>query len=249
MNESTHLKLWETFLSGLAGAVIAAAVTYWGAVEKSKNEAILKNSLADSKEQYLEQIKDSIALIAKAEANAENAVINSQKFITNLASIEERANAILVKLTSIEKNSNTQSINLDKKTLDALKNNLVNDIASIEMPPKAIIAFNLVNCPQGWNEYVPAYGRFLRGIDKTGRGDSDGIRLPGHLQESSILKHSHGIGVNGADTTTVVPGGATQRLAHFKNDGYGGGGQKRTGSEGGNEIRPKNVALLFCIKD
>lgn len=40
--------------------------------------------------------------------------------------------------------------------------------ASSSVPVGAVMAFNLSACPTGWSEYAPAYGRFIRGIDKSG---------------------------------------------------------------------------------
>ena len=55
------------------------------------------------------------------------------------------------------------------------------------MPAGAVIAFNLPACPAGWSEYTPAYGRFIRGIDKSGsKIDPDGQRKPESYQEDAI---------------------------------------------------------------
>ena len=113
MAENKAFTLWVAFLSGLSGAIIAAAVTYWGAVQKSKDEALLQSTLANAKEDYLNQIKDSISQIAKAEANAENAVINTQKIVAELSSTEQLANSILKKLTEAQKISESDSIQLN----------------------------------------------------------------------------------------------------------------------------------------
>ena len=127
MKKDTSTALWISFSSGLAGAIIAAAVTYWAAVEKTKNDAVLKNALADAKEQYLSAIRSSITEIAKAEANAENASINSQKFITRLVSVEERANNILTDLESQSSTSrSTSRIKLDEENLKKIEENLRN---------------------------------------------------------------------------------------------------------------------------
>ena len=109
-----------------------------------------------------------------------------------------------------------------------------------------VVPFNSASCPSGWKEYTPAYGRFIRGLDKS--NEIDPKRKLSSLQEDVIKSHFHEMGVNGADTTTMVPGGAAQRL-DFNSDIYGGGGRKRTHSVGEKETRPKNVALLFCIKE
>ncbi len=248
MTDSKNLKLWESFLSGLAGAVIAAAVTYWSAIDKSKNEAVLRNALADTKEQYLLQIKDSIAKIAKSEANAENAVIDSQKLVVKLASIEERANTILNNLNSAEKSATRKSITLDKETLASIQSGVVEDIEKIQMPSGAVLAFNSTFCPQGWKDYAPAYGKFIRGIDKSGRIDPEGIRLPGSSQEDEFKSHTHKANMEiGAEPTSGGAQAAEAAGAHGRiGSMYTSSGLLQT--TGGLETRPKNIALLYCEK-
>lgn len=101
-------------------------------------------------------------------------------------------------------------------------------------------------------------GMFIRGLNEFEGGQSprqDGLedpdganRIAGDFQRDAISAHNHSMGVNGADTTTMVPGGATQRLAHFKSDQYGSGSPKRTNQSGGKETRPKNVAVYYYLK-
>ena len=58
---------------------------------------------------------------------------------------------------------------------------------AVVMPAGAVIAFNLPACPAGWSEYKPAYGRFIRGIDKSGNKiDPDGQRKEESYQEDAI---------------------------------------------------------------
>jgi len=56
------------------------------------------------------------------------------------------------------------------------------------IPNGAVIAFDLKECPSiGWEEYKLAHGRFVRGIDNSGRRiDPDGTRAPGSHQEDSF---------------------------------------------------------------
>jgi hypothetical protein len=54
------------------------------------------------------------------------------------------------------------------------------------------MAFNLATCPNGWSEYTPAYGRFIRGIDKSGTAiDPDGQRALGNIQTDAFQGHWH----------------------------------------------------------
>jgi hypothetical protein len=98
-------------------------------------------------------------------------------------------------------------------------------------------------------DYKPAYGRFVRGMDPTGEVDPDKIRLPGTTRSDAIVSHTHQIGVTGGDGKEMVPGGATQSLAGFVQDTWGGGPAKHpdSNSGGSTETRPKNVALLYCV--
>lgn len=61
------------------------------------------------------------------------------------------------------------------------------------VPTGAVMAFNLAACPTpGWSEYTPAYGRFIRGIDKSGTAiDPDGQRALGSIQADDFKTHTH----------------------------------------------------------
>ena len=105
-------------------------------------------------------------------------------------------------------------------------------------PTGAVMAFDLTACPTGWTEYEPARGRFLRGIDPTGTNDPDGVRAAGSVQADEFKAHTHS---------------QTQNMYHYsQNMGGGFNGNYSewlfgyTGSAGGAETRPKNVAVIFC---
>lgn len=124
-----------------------------------------------------------------------------------------------------------------------------NAIKTVPIPKGAVLAFNLSECPEtlGWNEYEPARGKFIRGIDPTGSNeiDPDGKRAPGSSQEDEFKDHTHGVRVAyalGGDNThqyyslaAPPPKISGEEEGHIK-------------SKGGLETRPKNVALLYCIK-
>ena len=72
-------------------------------------------------------------------------------------------------------------------------------------PSGAVMAFDLASCPSGWSEYAPAYGRVVRGIDKSGSSiDPDGERLPGDVQDDELKSHLHS--VNPPSTSTNSTG-------------------------------------------
>lgn len=137
----------------------------------------------------------------------------------------------------------------DVKTLDMQVQSLIHkidnkaDIEKIEninIPKGAVVAFDTKECPTGWSEYVQAYGRFIRGIDRSGgKIDPDGERLPGKIQGDLFKSHNHsasgtkGTHKNGSD-------GSGERVTNSAT--------VDSSSSGGNETRPKNVALLYCKK-
>ncbi len=133
------------------------------------------------------------------------------------------------------------------------------------VPAGTIAAFALAACPTGWTEYVPARGRFLRGIDPSGSTtvDAAGIRAPGSLQEGSFVMNNAGsatdirvfnlgsegfAGLNYDNAATSAPGFSGRWIQAT------GSPYVTNGSWGANTIdnnyvrvtRPKNVAVLFC---
>jgi len=106
------------------------------------------------------------------------------------------------------------------------------------VPAGAVMAFDLASCPTGWSEYTPARGRFLRGIDSTGTVDPDGVRAVGSTQEDEFKKHSHG-----------MPQGDKNWDSGSGNSSWGFNTSGSTSETGGDETRPKNVAVLFCRKN
>ena len=116
------------------------------------------------------------------------------------------------------------------------------------IPAGAVVSFNLDKCPIGWGEYDKAYGVFIRGIDKgVDKKDPDGERKRESLQEDILGDHFHtfrGAGAHGL--TTADRGGDRRNLWHsgdYKQDA-----NRKTSIVGGIETRPKNIALLYCVK-
>lgn len=115
----------------------------------------------------------------------------------------------------------------------------------VGVPAGAVVSFNSSECPKtGWREYTPAYGRFVRGIDKgTDRTDPSGQRTPGSLQADQFASHGHtrpSSVFDGGDGRNGAVGGSGYGYTHKSPPG--------TGKSGGDETRPKNVALLYCEK-
>jgi len=147
-------------------------------------------------------------------------------------------------------------------------NKMDNSQGNILCPPGAVMQFAMVTVPGGWlkcngalisrTTYSSLFtaigtifgagdgsttfglpdlrGEFIRGFD-----DSRGIdtsRVFGSTQTDDFKAHTHGIGFGGnliAGASSNISAGAGTSLA-------------ATASVGGTETRPKNVALLYCIK-
>lgn len=115
----------------------------------------------------------------------------------------------------------------------------------ISIPKGAVVAFDSSECPEeGWEDFKHAYGQFIRGIDKSGTNvDPDGKREPASPQGSAIESHSH-------------PQVYGDVKGHFSSDGWetvphvtkSGKNGVHTAPIGGSETRPKNIALLYCVK-
>jgi microcystin-dependent protein len=101
---------------------------------------------------------------------------------------------------------------------------------------------------------LPDYrGRFMRGWDhgvardpdkatRTNRGDTQGGDYVGTLQAESYLSHAHS-GIGGAFWLTGSGGNALTQSGG-STDVY----QANTASSGGNETRPLNINVMYCIK-
>lgn len=135
----------------------------------------------------------------------------------------------------------------------------------------AVIAFNLTACPAGWTDYAPAYGRFIRGVDKSGqRVDADGQRTPGNTQEDAIRNITGELNGVAGEANRAWPwgfrpgtSGAFQVVKSVDTYNKYAGDYKPAGGSGSTasfdasrapgvrtaaENRPKNVALLYCEK-
>lgn len=127
--------------------------------------------------------------------------------------------------------------------------------SSSGVPSGAVMAFNLAACPSGWSEYTPAYGRFIRGIDKSGTNiDPSGQRAAGNTQ-TDALQNIVGDTGYGSDSSSRLSGafgqaGTGQKLqwATATSSGpinFDASRVARTSTE----TRPVNVALLYCQKN
>lgn len=110
------------------------------------------------------------------------------------------------------------------------------------IPAGAVMFFNLAGCPTGWvaangtGGTPDLRGEFIRGLD-SGRGVDSGRGLA-TAQGQAIQSHTHPFfaQISGIYTYSNVGGG------------QGTPANSTTGATGGTETRPRNVALLACIK-
>lgn len=126
------------------------------------------------------------------------------------------------------------------------------DIMQQLVPSGAVVAFNLAECPAGWEPYVAAQGRFIRGFDPTGGIDPN--RTVGSLQEDAFQGHYHAMDPGGApglwdSTQGNGPSGRAAKTDYKNGETFrvlgpvnGAHGAVRVA----NETRPKNVSLLYC---
>jgi len=153
--------------------------------------------------------------------------------------------AIFTIATDGEGYSNEVTIPASKDRLYQLEAKLIEleEQLAMNSPSKVIITVKENSCPEGWRDYAPAYGVFVRGIDKTGNHD-EANRPVGNFQEQSIQKHAHKVTVFGRKRS----GKAT--YDRFDAASYDGSSVKTTseGETGTKETRPKNIALLYCEK-
>lgn len=104
----------------------------------------------------------------------------------------------------------------------------------------SVVAFEASSCPIGYQPYEKAFGRFVRGLDL--RGEIDPDRNVGDTQEDELAAHTH-------IEERLRP--AALRASAAGNDKFNAYERRAaqnvpTGSTGGSETRPKNVALLYC---
>ena len=166
----------------------------------------------------------------------------TDKYRANLV-VEFNANEMIRSLRPIiiQLNISTTGPLNNRQIVGCYSDSLVSD----NTPAGAVMAFALATCPNGWTDYTPAQGRFLRGIDKISGIpiDPSGTRTPGHIQNQGTAVN--GLGLNFGSIMT-----------YSNNNGWGYGVNnvsfydhptKIVSSDP--ETRPVNVAVLYCIKN
>lgn len=129
-----------------------------------------------------------------------------------------------------------------KAQYNELKNELVHTWASLA---GGVLAFESTSCPAGWSDYTPAYGRFIRAIDRSAKPiDPLGLRAPGSLQDADLAPHTHStFGYNHEHGLYKRAGKGNSNFDALNVQAIT---VKESSSGSGKETRPANVALLFC---
>lgn len=130
--------------------------------------------------------------------------------------------------------------------------------AAAVIPSKAILAFNLNVCPDGWqmadgsNGTPDLRGEFIRGLDK-GRGIDAGRTL-GSFQNATRTLLDWRDASSGAWGYSVTDFGLQHDNAEdittniVGNAGLINRDSSRNASVTGGRVRPRNIALLYCVK-
>lgn len=152
---------------------------------------------------------------------------------------------------AIQQNSDVGAVGDVKYSLLAPKEfRKVNGRAWILMTDEQSIAGSRLSSLIHTTKLPDARGVFIRGMNEgrdSARGDSDGNRPIGAYQSDDFKSHDHdtdwevGFSVNGNGTTQLIDG----------DDGSSSRGSRdplKTKSRGGNETRPRNIALYVYVK-
>lgn len=129
----------------------------------------------------------------------------------------------------------------------------------VAAPAGSVMSFQADSCPAGWQPFVAAQGRFIRGADPTGEVDPDRDREIGSVQEDALQGHAHRSEAAGGSIGIYDSAQGTGPLFRSAAASYSnrrvlliqgpsnlrGYGSVRIAGE----TRPKNVALLYCIRE
>lgn len=126
---------------------------------------------------------------------------------------------------------------------------------NILVPAKAVIAFNMNGCPDGWTLFTQAQGRMIVGagegsaLTRRTLGESGGEER--HvLAPSELPSHSHLMGIGASDSTTMTTGGQ-RRLVSLYDDVFNKAPAATSSSIGGgqpHENMPPFHVLVYCEK-
>ena len=170
--------------------------------------------------------------------------------------------SLQTQISSKASSSSVNTLNNSVKTLNTNLTNLQDDVTEIEkkienklVPTGAVMAFNLDSCPKGWSlltKVVPnSGGVFIRNVGG-GAGARAGIQDGGVPNIKGCFGYQNGgISMTGAfymqDTNNLQ--GVTNS---DKNNDYmclDASKSSKLYQNNLTEVRPKNIAFLYCVKD
>ncbi len=136
------------------------------------------------------------------------------------------------------------------------------------VPKNTVAAFNLASCPETWvaadggtygDIVTPNLrGRFIRGLNNFGTGaqsttsgDAAGVRSLRSYQSDLFKSHNHKPRYwyydHDGNTPHMRSFVLEERLLDISHSAIGP--EVRTTNSGGDETRPRNVSLIFCVKE
>lgn len=122
------------------------------------------------------------------------------------------------------------------------------------VPTNAVMAFAQDICPTGWSEYLPAQWRFIRWIDKTWTNiDPNWQRSIWDIKEDTFKNHTHNRQDDNEseftyqdDLSSTISKAASQWEV---SDRWKWENKTWNSPDWSSETSPKNVALLYCVKN
>lgn len=100
-------------------------------------------------------------------------------------------------------------------------------------------------CPIGWKRWSDADGLFLRGIDPSKSVDPDGLRSLGNVQLDTVIAHTHPFQRR---TKAALTGQDWRNTGFLMNDEEHDEQFETMANGDSTETRPKNIAVLYCVK-
>jgi hypothetical protein len=125
----------------------------------------------------------------------------------------------------------------------------------VVIPHGAVLAFDALECPDGWSLFDRAAGRMIVGVGQGKMLTERNLRQTGGREQvtlglEELPEHRHSMGVGTSDTTAMTP--VQPRLVHLLPDQYNKNGVPFTGAEGHSrpfDIMPPWIALTLCRKE
>ncbi|MCV4343109.1 phage tail protein [Pseudomonas capsici] len=233
----------ENTVSGAQGSLIPAS---WGNAVTDELLAVIRAGQVDPKEDDLDQLLEAIRTIIRNDAYVKNRVYNKEEMDTLLT----LGNAVPIgMMTAFPKAAIPPGFLEVDGSLQSIS-------AYPDLAAYLGTSYNRAGDPDGYFRLPESRGEFLRGWDN-GRGIDAG-RVLGSSQASQNLRHTHAQLVTNpkvADSAQFVAGSKVAQPTFTQilyddiasTDNYSSVPADWAGS-GGSESRPRNIAVMWCIK-